>query len=74
MVLFAPGVSAAAAFDALASADARVLWVDRSGGLWAVRLDDPKAAGRLYRSGALLVGGGSVAALGCISWSRARGA
>jgi uncharacterized membrane protein len=69
MVLFAPGVSPAAAFGALARADARVLWVDRSGGLWAVAMDGPGRRRQLYRSGALLVGNSAVA-FGCFSWSR----
>ncbi|NUZ08295.1 DUF2243 domain-containing protein [Piscinibacter koreensis] len=70
MVLFAPGVSPVAAFDALARVDARVRWVDRSGGLWAVSMKEPRAAWRLYGSGALLVSNSAVA-LGCFSWSKA---
>lgn len=70
MVLFAPGVSPAAAFDALARAEARVLWVDRSGGLWAVKLQDPQRSWGLYREGALIVSNSAIA-LGCVSWSRA---
>lgn len=69
MVLFAPGISAGSAFDALARADATVLWSDRSGGLWAVKLEDRRAAWRLYRSGALLVGN-SATGFGCLAWSR----
>jgi uncharacterized membrane protein len=69
MVLFAPGVSSGDAFQALAEADARVLWVDRSGGLWAVTIREPRAAWRLYRHGALLVSNSAVG-LGCFSWSR----
>jgi len=49
--------------------DARVLWADRSGGLWAVTLDDPAAAPRLYAHGALLVSS-SALAMGCFSWLR----
>jgi uncharacterized membrane protein len=71
MVLFAPGTSSTAAFNALASLDARVLWVDGSGGLWAVRLDDPARARSLYGSGALLVSSSPVA-LGCFTWTRVR--
>jgi uncharacterized membrane protein len=70
MVMFAPGVPAHQAFDALARADARVLWGDGSGGVWAVKLRDAGQASRLYREGALLVSN-SVAALGCFSFSRA---
>jgi uncharacterized membrane protein len=70
MVLFGPGTSGAAAFEALVDIDARVLWVDRSGGLWAVKLAEPGAARQLYRSGAWLVTDAPLA-LGCISWSSA---
>jgi uncharacterized membrane protein len=71
LVLFAPGVKGAQAFDALAKVDARVLWVDRSGGLWALRMDEPKAARRLYKGGALLVSNTGLG-LGCLSWTRQR--
>lgn len=69
MVLFRPGVSSGAAFDALAEIDSRILWVDGSGGMWAVKLTDPSQASQLYRRGAMLVSNSSVA-LGCFSWSR----
>lgn len=68
-VLFAPGVTPGQAFNALARVDARVLWVDRSGGLWAVSMSRPSAALALYRDGALLVSQ-SGAAMGCLSWIR----
>lgn len=71
LVMFAPGVKGAQAFDALAKVDARVLWVDRSGGLWAVKLVEPTAAWRLYRSGALLVSNTGWG-LGCLSWTRSQ--
>lgn len=70
MVMFRPGMEGAPAFNALAAADARVLWVDRSGGLWAVSMPDPGRAGALYGRGALLVSS-SMLALGCFAWSRA---
>lgn len=70
MVLFAPGVTPGAAFRALARADAQVVWVDRSGGLWAVTMKDRSAAWRLYGSGAMLVSNSAVA-FGCFSWSKA---
>jgi hypothetical protein len=38
MVMFAPGIDGAAAFNALAKVDARGVGVDRSGRLWAVTL------------------------------------
>lgn len=71
MVLFAPGISAGSAFDALGRAGASVLWSDRSGGLWAVELDDRRAAWQLHRNGALLVGN-SATVFGCMAWSKVR--
>ncbi len=41
VVMFRFGMEGAPAFDALGSVDARVLWADRSGGLWVVSLPDP---------------------------------
>ncbi len=67
IVVFAPGVSAGSAFNALAKVDARVQWVDRSGGVWAVQMDDASAA-QLYRHGALWIGG-ATGAWGCAAWS-----
>ncbi|MEJ7930819.1 DUF2243 domain-containing protein [Ramlibacter sp. AN1015] len=69
IVLFRPGMEGAHAFNALAAADARVLWVDRSGGLWAVSMSEPRRARELYASGALLVSN-SALATGCFSWLR----
>lgn len=69
IVMFRPGMEGAPAFDALAGADARVLWVDRSGGLWAVSLREPARARELYARGALLVSN-SALAMGCFAWSR----
>lgn len=69
LVMFRPGMEGAPAFNALASADARVLWVDRSGGLWAVSMGDPARARGLYAHGALLVSN-SALAMGCFTWSR----
>lgn len=68
-VLFAPGVTPGEAFNALARMDARVLWVDRSGGLWAVSLPAGASGWPLYREGAVLVSQ-SAMALGCFSWLR----
>ena len=69
VVMFRPGMEGGPAFNALAAADARVLWVDRSGGLWAVSLPDPTRSRELYARGALLVSN-SALATGCFSWSR----
>lgn len=70
MVLFKPGTSAAEVFAAVAAVDGRVVWSDRSGGLWAVDLDDIARARLLYAHGALFVSNGLLPA-GCFAWSRA---
>ncbi|MDA8457136.1 DUF2243 domain-containing protein [Acidovorax sp. GBBC 3334] len=67
MVLFRPGISAASAMDRLAAVDARVVWADRSGALWAVRMDAATRAGQLYAQGAMLVSNSRMG-LGCLSW------
>jgi hypothetical protein len=69
-VVFAPGVSAAAAASALARADARLLWADREGAVWSVMLPDDADRWALRRSGAVLIGGGWGGG-GCAGWSRA---
>jgi uncharacterized membrane protein len=74
IVLFRPGTSARQVFEALDAVDARILWADRSGGVWAVRFGKPVSArtaqaATLLRHGALLVSG-QVLPLGCLSWSK----
>jgi uncharacterized membrane protein len=69
MVMFAPGVGAATAFNALARVDARVLWVDRSGSVWAISMSNPSEAWKLFADGAVLVSNSAVA-LGCFSWTQ----
>lgn len=69
VVAFAPGLDSRAAFDALARVDARVQWVDRSGGVWVVNMAQPQEAWKLYRSGALLVSNTGVVA-GCTTAMR----
>ena len=69
IVMFRPGMEGAPAFNALAAADARVLWVDRTGGLWAVSMREPARAREFYAHGALLVSN-SAMAMGCFGWTR----
>jgi uncharacterized membrane protein len=69
MVMFGPGTSSSQAFNTLAKLDARVMWVDASGALWAVRMAEPKRAGELYAQGAWLVSN-SVLAMGCFTWTK----
>lgn len=71
LVLFAPGVRPAAAYDALAGAGARIAWVDRSGALWAVRFDGPTPSPLALRhDGALLVSRSALLA-GCLAFASA---
>jgi uncharacterized membrane protein len=68
-VLFRPGVSATQAFSAVAAVDGRIVWASEDGRLVTVQLPAGAGGWRLYRHGALAVGGrGSPAA--CLSWSR----
>ena len=69
MVLFKPGVSAARVFNALAAVDARIIWTDASGDLWAIDLEDRSKARTLYRHGAFLVSS-TVGPVGCLNWFR----
>jgi len=55
--------------DALPSVGAGILWADRSGSLWVLRVTDAASARRLYQHGALFVTR-SPAALGCLAWTR----
>ena len=71
LVVFRPGVTSAQAFNAIGRINGKVVWADRAGSVWAVKLDAPDHDARaLYRSGALLVSHSSAIALGCLSWSR----
>ncbi|MGE4337930.1 MAG: DUF2243 domain-containing protein [Pigmentiphaga sp.] len=70
VVVFAPGVSAGDAFSTLAKIDARILWTDPAGGVWAVKLEDPGSTRQLFRHGAVWVSTTSVS-LGCLSWTNA---
>ena len=69
MVYFRPGTSPVQVMAAAQAVDARVIWSDRSGELWAFDLPSPDAAVRLYGHGALFVGN-SLFPVGCLSWSR----
>ena len=69
VVWFGPGATAEQALAAAAAVDARIVWSDRSGELWAFSLEDPARARELYRRGALFVGG-SLLPAACLSWSR----
>ena len=70
MVYFGPGARPERVFAAAAAVDARIVWTDRSGELWAFDLADVKDAPRLYGHGAWFVGN-TVFPAGCLAWSRA---
>jgi hypothetical protein len=69
VVVFRPGVEAADAFAAVATAEGRVLWSSRNGSVLAVDMAEGRI-GALYANGALLVSTSPLVA-GCIAWSRA---
>lgn len=68
-VVFAPGIGAGTVMEAIASADATLVWADSAMGVVVL---DVAAEGKwsLYRYGALLVSGSGLTA-GCFDWSRA---
>jgi uncharacterized membrane protein len=70
-VVFRNGLGPARAMQALADADARLVWADEGFGVVAVAVA-PGDRWRLYRHGALLVSGAGLPA-GCLAWSRPRG-
>lgn len=69
VVVFRPDVTRAEAFAALAAMDARILWSDAAGGLFAIDLGPESNPRSLYAQGALLVSRDLVA-VGCLAWSR----
>jgi uncharacterized membrane protein len=68
-VLFPSGTPARNALAAIAAAEGRAVWSSDTGDLWVVDLEGGGSAWRLYRHGALLVGGGMLPA-GCLAWTR----
>ena len=70
IVLFRPGLSESEIMTAVLGVGGRIIWTDKSGGLWALDFNDPMDARKLYGRGALLVSN-SIFPAGCFSWSRA---
>ena len=70
MVYFGPGAGADRALQAAAALDARVVWSDRSGELWAFALADPRDAAAFYPHGAWFVGS-TLFPAACLSFARA---
>lgn len=69
LVLFGSDARPEQVFQAFDAADARVLWADRTGTVWAVKTTDRSDTMALYRHGAMLVTS-SMVGLGCLSWLR----
>lgn len=69
MVLFKPGTTLPDRLAAVAAVDARILWHDPSGQLWAIDLSAKRNPMQLYRHGALLVSN-SLLPVGCFNWFR----
>jgi uncharacterized membrane protein len=65
-VMFAPGTGQEHAIRSLASVDAQVVWMDGSGEIAVVRLDDGQSGWSLFRHGAILVTGAGLP-LGCLN-------
>jgi uncharacterized membrane protein len=65
-VVFGPGTPGAEVFTAVAAVDGRIIAGDADSGLWIVDLAPATSPLRLYRHGALVVGGGVLPA-GCFS-------
>ena len=69
MVYFRPGTTIEQVLAAADAADARIIWSDASGELWAFDLADVARSRTLYRHGALFVGN-SLFPVGCLAWSK----
>ena len=69
MVMFKADAKPTQVFQAFEAANARILWADRSGTVWAVHVPDRSETLALYQNGAILVTN-SMIGLGCLSWLR----
>ena len=69
LVLFRQGVGSAAAFEAVAAVEGRIVWADPSGAMLAVEPGRTTDLRRLYAYGALLVSSSPLVA-GCVAWMR----
>lgn len=66
-VLFSEDISEGEIMRAIAAAGGSVVSTDASGTMWVVEFRSPLLAYRLYRSGAIMVGGALAA--GCLTYS-----
>ena len=69
-VVLRPDVSPGAFFASLKESDARVLWSDRTGGVWVLTASPEASSWRYYRHGAMYVSG-SLLPAGSSAWIRA---
>ncbi|HEV7278080.1 MAG TPA: DUF2243 domain-containing protein [Devosiaceae bacterium] len=69
LVVFAPGVPAQAAHQAMLELGGRLVWTDPAQKVWAMQLPQGTDGLALYRRGALLVAGSSFLPAGCFGWS-----
>jgi hypothetical protein len=67
MVLFAPGATQERVFKAIASVDAQLVWMDRSGKLAVIRMHEGQSGLKLFGQGAILVTGAGLPA-GCFNY------
>jgi uncharacterized membrane protein len=65
-VLFRPGTSPQTVFAAIAAADGRLVWADRTGQLVLIRMEDGRSGWSLFRHGAILVSGAGLPS-GCLN-------
>lgn len=69
MVFFKPGTATEDVFAAIHATDARILWANAEGNVWA--LDVKEGSHLFYRHGAYLVSN-STLAIGCLAWTVAQ--
>jgi uncharacterized membrane protein len=68
-VLFMPGTTPPKVFAAIGAVDGELVWSDPSGELVVIRMTDGQSGWKLFRRGAILVGGAGLPA-GCLNYLR----
>lgn len=68
LVFFKAGTTPKQIFTAINSTDARILWANDTGNIWALNLNRKNESHYFYKHGAYLVSN-SVLAMGCLAWS-----
>jgi uncharacterized membrane protein len=69
IAVFRPDLSFSQIVAALDAVDGRIVWTDDAMGVWVIALGPDARATTLYRHGAMLVSGGTVA-VGCLDWTQ----